>query len=60
MASEKGASWSLVGGVRTSHGRKEAMIENTAYKALKKENREVVGLYYDFQKAYDNASHASL
>ena len=26
----------------------------------KKDKKEIVGLYYDFQKAYDNVNHAFL
>ena len=37
------------------------MIENIASNLTKKkEKREVVELYYDFQKAYDNVNHAFL
>ena len=47
-------------GVRTSQGCKEAVIENVAANALKKkEKKDVVELYYDFQKAYDNVNHYS-
>ena len=47
--------------VRTSQGCKEAVIENVASnKMKKKEKNEVVELYYDFQKAYDNVNHAFL
>ena len=45
-------------GVRTSQGCKEAVIENLASNVMKKrEKKEVVELYYDFQKAYDNVNH---
>ena len=45
-------------GVRTSQGCKEAVIENLASNAIKKNAKEVVvELYYDFQKAYDNVNH---
>ena len=48
-------------GVRTSQGCKEAVIENVASNLMKKnEKKEVVELYYDFQKAYDNVNHAFL
>ena len=48
-------------GVRTSQGCKEAVIENVASNLMKKkENKDVVELYYDFQKAYDNVNHAFL
>ena len=48
-------------GVRTSQGCKEAVIENLASNMMKKkEKKEVVELYYDFQKAYDNVNHAFL
>ena len=40
-------------GVRTSHGCKEAVIENIAVNLKKKQRSPVVELYYDFQKAYD-------
>ena len=34
------------------------MIENIASNVMKKkEKNQVVELYYDFQKAYDNANH---
>ena len=37
------------------------MIENIASNLMKKrDKREVVELYYDFQKAYDNVNHAFL
>ena len=42
-------------GVRTSQGCKEAVIENLAANVMKrKEKNDIVELYYDFQKAYDN------
>ena len=45
-------------GVRTSQGCKEVAIENVASNLMKKkENKDVVELYYDFQKAYDNVNH---
>ena len=48
-------------GVRTSQGCKEAVIENLASNVMKrKEKKEVVELYYDFQKAYDNVNHEFL
>ena len=48
-------------GVRTSQGCKEAVIENLAANMMKKrEKRDIVELYYDFQKAYDNVNHAYL
>ena len=48
-------------GVRTSQGCKEAVIENLASNTMrKKEKREVIELYYDFQKAYDNVNHSFL
>ena len=48
-------------GVRTSQGCKEAVIENLASNMMKrKEKNEVVELYYDFQKEYDNVNHAFL
>ena len=46
-------------GVRTSQGCKEAVIENIASNLMKKrEHNDVVELYYDFQKAYDNVNRA--
>ena len=36
------------------------MIENIASNVMKKEKNQVVELYYDFQKAYDNVNHAFL
>ena len=46
-------------GVRTSQGCKEAVIENLASNTTKKkEKTEVIELYYDFQKAYDNVNQA--
>ena len=37
------------------------MIENLAFNlSRKKEKKDVVELYYDFQKAYDNVNHAFL
>ena len=48
-------------GVRTSQGCKEAVIENLAANVMKrKEKNDIVELYYDFQKAYDNVNHAFL
>ena len=48
-------------GVRTSQGCKEAVIENiSSDMTKKKEKRDVVELYYDFQKAYDNVNHGFL
>ena len=48
-------------GVRTSQGCKEAVLENVASNVMKKtENDDVIELYYDFQKAYDNVNHAFL
>ena len=48
-------------GVRTSQGCKEAVIENVASNLVKKKDKkEVVELYYDFQKAYDNVNHGYL
>ena len=48
-------------GVRTSQGCKEAVIENLAANMMKKrEKRDIVELYYDFQQAYDNVNHAFL
>ena len=48
-------------GVRTSQGCKEAVIENIASNVIKrKEKTDIVELYYDFQKAYDNVNHAFL
>ena len=48
-------------GVRSSQGCKEAVLENVVLNAMKKkEKKEVVELYYDFQKAYDNVNHAFL
>ena len=48
-------------GVRTSQGCKEAVLENLASNAMKKkDNKEVIELYYDFQKAYDNVNHGFL
>ena len=45
-------------GVRTSQGCKEAVIENLAFNlSRKKEKKDVVELYYDFQKAFDNVNH---
>ena len=46
-------------GVRSSQGRKEAVIENMASNMMKKKN-EVIELYCDFQKAYYNVNHAFL
>ena len=48
-------------GVRTSQGCKEAVIENLASNMMKrKEKKDIVELYYDFQKAYDNVNHEFL
>ena len=48
-------------GVRTSQGCKEAVIENLASNVMKKrDKKEIVEMYYDFQKAYDNVNHAYL
>ena len=48
-------------GVRTSQGCKEGVMENLASNTMKKrEKSEIVELYYDFQKAYDNVNHAFL
>ena len=47
-------------GVRSSQGCKEAVIENISSNVMKKEKNQVVELYYDFQKAYDNVNHAFL
>ena len=48
-------------GVRSSQGYKEAVIENVASNTMKKkEKKDVVELYYDFQKAYDNVNHGFL
>ena len=48
-------------GVRSSQGCKEAVNENVARNLMKKkEKKEIVELYYDFQKAYDNVNHAFL
>ena len=48
-------------GVRTSQGCKEAVIENLAFNlSRKKEKKDVVELYYDFQKAYDDVNHSFL
>ena len=48
-------------GVRSSQGCKEAVIENLASNTMKrKDEKEIVELYYDFQKAYDNVNHAFL
>ena len=48
-------------GVRSSQGCKEAVIENVALNLTrKKEKKEVIELYYDFQKAYDNVNHCFL
>ena len=48
-------------GVRFSQGCKEAVIENMASNVMKrKDKKDVVELYYDFQKAYDNVNHAFL
>ena len=47
------------GGVRSSRGCKEAVIENIASNMMKKK-KDKTELYYDFQKAYDNVNHAFL
>ena len=48
-------------GVLTSQGCKEVMIEKIASDMIrKKDKKEVVEFYYDFQKAYDNVNHAFL
>ena len=48
-------------GVRTSQGCKEAVIENLTLNLMKKrDEKEVVEMHYDFQKAYDNVNHAFL
>ena len=48
-------------GVRTSQGCKEDVIQNLAWNVVKKKDKkEIVELYYDFQKAYDNVNHAFL
>ena len=48
-------------GVRTSQGCKEAVIENLASNLMKKRQKnEIVELYYDFQKAYDNVNSSFL
>ena len=47
-------------GVRRSQGCKEAVIENVASNMMKRKDKNVVELYYDFQKAYDNVNHAFL
>ena len=42
-------------------GCKEAVIENLASNMMKrKEKKEIVELYYDFQKAYNYVNHAFL
>ena len=47
--------------MRSSQGCKEAVIENLASNMMKKkEKNEVVELYCDFQKAYDNVNHEFL
>ena len=43
--------------MRSSQGCKEAAIENLASNLMKKDKKEAVELYYDFQKAYDNVNH---
>ena len=49
------------GGVRSSQGFKEAVVENLASNMMqKKEKNGIVELYYDFPKAYDNVNHAFL
>ena len=47
-------------GVRSSQGCKEAVIENGASNTTKKKKNDVVELYCDFQKTYDNVNHAFL
>ena len=48
-------------GVRASQGCKEAIIENMASNMMKKkEMKDIVKLYYDFQKGYDNVIHTYL
>ena len=48
-------------GVRTSQGCKEAVIEKLATNMIKKKHmNEIIELYYDFQKAYDNVNHGFL
>ena len=48
-------------GVRSSQGCKEAVLENMAFNVMKRKGKkEVIELYYDFQKAYDNVNHAFL
>ena len=48
-------------GVRSSQGCKEAVLENLASNLMKMGgNKEVIELYYDFQKAYDNVNQAFL
>ena len=48
-------------GVRTSQGCKEAVIENLASNTMKKKDKnEIIELYYDFQKAYNNVNHGFL
>ena len=48
-------------GVRTSQGCKEAVLENLASNVMKRKDKsDIIELYYDFQKAYDNVNHAFL
>ena len=48
-------------GVRSSQGCKEAVIENVASSMVKmKDTNDILELYFDFQKAYDNVNHAFL
>ena len=43
--------------VRTSQGCKEAVIENLASNLMnRKEKNEILLLYYNFQKAYENVN----
>ena len=44
----------------TSQGCTEAAIENIASNVTKKEKKEIMELYYDFQKAFDNVNHGYL
>ena len=49
------------GRVRTSRGCKGAVIENLASNTIKRKEKSCTAeLYYDFQMAYDNVSHAFL
>ena len=48
-------------GVRSSQGCKEAVLENLASNIMKKKDqREIVELCYDFEKANDNVNHTFL